>query len=368
MKTSYGRKNIPRPRVAPACGGRRAAMRSCAGRAVALVAALISLSFAPAPTADDGGWWRVYFTSPPGFAANGAIDPEIGLSRLIDGARVSIHGAFYSISSKSLAGKMIEAHRRGVEVRLVLERRNARGAEFDRLTGAGIPVVSDTGRGLMHNKFAIIDGRIVWTGSYNLTENGVPKHNNNAIELESEELARIYEAEFDEMYTGRIFGNRRESGALPFLTQRHYVKIGETDINVYFSPEDNVERIILKRLKKAKRSVHFMAFSFTSDPLGEELIALHKKGVRIFGVMERHGANSRESEFVKMRVEGLAVRLDTNRNQMHHKVIVIDERLVMTGSYNFSKSANRKNDENLITIDDPDIARQYLREFKRIYR
>jgi len=85
-------------------------------------------------------------------------------------------------------------------------------------------------------------------------------------------------------------------------------------------------------------------------------------------VLERHGAYSRESEFVKMRVEGLAVRLDTNRNQMHHKVIVIDERLVMTGSYNFSKSANRKNDENLNTLDDPDIARQYLMEFKRIYR
>jgi phosphatidylserine/phosphatidylglycerophosphate/cardiolipin synthase-like enzyme len=175
-------------------------MQSCVGRAITLaVAVLISLSFAPAPTAEDRGWWRVYFTSPPGFATAGAIDPELGLSRLLDGARASFHGAFYSISSKSLASKMIEAHRRGVEVLLVVERRNARGAEFDRLVGAGIPVVSETGRGLMHNKFAIIDGRIVWTGSYNLTENGVPKHNNNAIEIVSEELSKIFEAEFDEM-------------------------------------------------------------------------------------------------------------------------------------------------------------------------
>lgn len=344
-------------------------MRPYVKRAIILVAgAIFSLSPGLSSAVEKQGWWRVYFTNPPGFTRTDAIDPEAGLSRLLDGARTSFHGAFYSISSKRLAAKMIEAHRRGVDLRLVVERRNARGAEFDEITGAGIAVVSDTGRGLMHNKFAIIDGRTVWTGSYNLTENGVPKNNNNAIEIQSEELSRIFEAEFDEMYSGRVFGNRRESGALPFLTQRHYVKIGETNINIYFSPEDNIERIILNTLKKAKSSVHFLAFSFTSDPLGEVLIALHKKGVKILGVMERQGSNSKESEYVKMRVEGLAVRLDRNRNQMHHKVIVIDERLVMTGSYNFSKSANKKNDENLIMLDDPEIAREYLREFSRIYR
>jgi phosphatidylserine/phosphatidylglycerophosphate/cardiolipin synthase-like enzyme len=69
-----------------------------------------------------------------------------------------------------------------------------------------------------------------------------------------------------------------------------------------------------------------------------------------------------------MRLEGLPVRLDANGGAMHHKVIIIDEERVITGSYNFSKNASRRNDENVLMIDSKDIAAQYLKEFDRIYR
>jgi phosphatidylserine/phosphatidylglycerophosphate/cardiolipin synthase-like enzyme len=67
----------------------------------------------------------------------------------------------------------------------------------------------------MHNKFAVIDGTMVWTGSYNVTKNGQGKNNNNALLLKSGELADIYLQEFNEMFTLRVFGNKKEPGRFP---------------------------------------------------------------------------------------------------------------------------------------------------------
>jgi phosphatidylserine/phosphatidylglycerophosphate/cardiolipin synthase-like enzyme len=111
-----------------------------------------------------------------------------------------------------------------------------------------------------------------------------------------------------------------------------------------------------------------MAFSFTSDKIGEAMINSHKRGVRVSGVFEKRGAKTKYSEYIKMRVEGIPVKMDKNRYNMHHKVIIIDDELVITGSYNFSKNASKRNDENVIMIRNKKIASQYLAEFNRIYK
>ena len=110
-----------------------------------------------------------------------------------------------------------------------------------------------------------------------------------------------------------------------------------------------------------------MAFSFTSDGIGEAMIAKFKKGVTVTGIFERRGSREAHSEYTKMKLEGLPVRLDHNRNNMHHKVIVIDGERVIMGSYNYSRNANRYNDENIMIIDNREIAGRYLAEFKRLW-
>lgn len=322
----------------------------------------------PPPSSGSGRWWNVYFTRPGAAARKGAVaTPEEALCRLVGGSKASFHGAFYSLTLPAVTGKISEAYRRGVDVRLVIERSNALRPEVGKLVNAGIPVVADGNRALMHNKFAVIDGTTVWTGSFNLTGNCAYRNNNNAIEIQSEELARIFGAEFEEMHEKRVFGNRREPGIFPLLSRKYYVKIEDTPINAYFSPEDNIERILLKRIRKAHTSVHFMAFSFTSDALGEELIRIFKEGRAVSGIMEREGSDSRDSEYVKMKLEGIPVRLDKNRHIMHHKVMIIDGDTVVTGSYNFTKSANVRNDENVLIIENREIAGEYMEEFRRLY-
>jgi phosphatidylserine/phosphatidylglycerophosphate/cardiolipin synthase-like enzyme len=288
---------------------------------------------------------------------------------MIGGAKCYFYGAFYEVSSPKVVDALINAKKRGIDVKLVTEwdTSKKRKSTMKRYADGGIAVVTDNRPGLMHNKFAVADDARAWTGSYNPTLNDSVKNNNNAIMIDSNVLADIYKNEFNEMFEDGIFGNRKDPGPFSDLRNRHYVKIGDTDINVYFSPEDSVERIILKRLEKAESSIDFMAFSFTSAGIGEMLIRKFKKGVAVRGIFERRGTREPHSQYTKLKVEGVPVKLDHNRNAMHHKVIIIDGVRVITGSYNFSRNANRKNDENILIIDNREIAEQYLAEFKRLW-
>ena len=311
-------------------------------------------------------WWKVYFTSPG--SVNAANTPKAGIIQAIQNSKKTFYGAFFEISSPEIIDALVAAKKRNVDVRLVTDGDYFNSAGVERLMRVQIPVVPDQNKAFMHNKFAVIDGSGVWTGSFNLTENCSLRNNNNAILINSHELAQIYHAEFMEMFQDKIFGNRKDEKPFADAEKRYHVKIGDTDINAYFSPEDKIERIIVHRLQKAKKSVHFMAFSFTSDKIAEMMIAKHKEGVPIYGIFEKKGSDDKYSQYVKMKIEGLPVKIDNNKFFMHHKVIIIDEVRVITGSYNFSKSANKKNDENILIIDNKDIAADYLKEFYRLYK
>ena len=86
------------------------------------------------------------------------------------------------------------------------------------------------------------------------------------------------------------------------------------------------------------------------------------------GVMEaRQVASNTGSDYERFLAAGLDVRLDGNPNNMHHKVLIIDEQVVVTGSYNFSLNAETRNDENSLVIFDPEVADLYLEEFRRVF-
>lgn len=295
--------------------------------------------------------------------------PEERLIKIINSCTKNFSGAFYDISSIRVAEALVNASKRGVKIRLVTDSDTLSGKAIEMIINAGIPVAEDSNpTALMHNKFAVSDESIVYTGSTNATDNCAFKNNNNSVIICSPDLAQIYIAEFEEMFTHGVFGNRKDPYPFASLTNKYYVKIDDININAYFAPEDNVEKIITGRLKKAKKSIRFMAFSFTSDLIAETMIEKFKDGVTVEGIFERRGAGSEHSEYTKMMIEGVSVVKDRNRNVMHHKVIIIDDSIVITGSFNYSNNANRRNDENIIIMESREIAEQYTEEFFRIYR
>jgi phosphatidylserine/phosphatidylglycerophosphate/cardiolipin synthase-like enzyme len=259
------------------------------------------------------------------------------------------------------ADALIARHLDGVTVRLVSDSHYRDREAMQRCIRAGIPVVFDERSAFMHDKFCVVDGRAVWTGSTNITENCMYRNNNNALLIVSAELAEDYTAEFLEMFEKKRFGGRS-----PQNTPHPLVMVSGISVECYFAPEDHVQREIVAEIRESVQSIDFMAFSFTSKEIAVAMAARMKDGVRVRGVFEGRNVNNEASRDDYLRERGAEIHLDTNSYTMHHKVIIIDVATVITGSYNFSKNAEEDNDENLLIIHDPETAKTYAGEFARL--
>ena len=312
----------------------------------------------------EGGWFQLFFTDPANPVAD-QLDggPDGPLVDAIDASRLAVDAALYSLSLHSVRQALIRAHRRGVVVRVVMESDNMDDSSPQALKDAGIPIVGDRGQGLMHNKFMVLDASEVWTGSMNMTGSGTYSDRNNLIRIRSPKLAADYEVEFDEMFVDGRFGSVRGTPTpFPHLT------LDGTRLDVYFSPDDHIQTKLLDLLASATSSIDFLAYSFTADPLGEAIRRQAKAGVAVHGVMDSGQMSTNTgSEYDLFRSDGLDVRLDGEDGLMHHKVMILDGEIVVLGSYNFTASAEKYNDENVIVIHNRQIASQYLQEFHRIY-
>ena len=315
-------------------------------------------------------WWQVYFTDPLAInnpdALAGSIEER--LIGFINNAQTSIHIASFEFNLTPVAEALIGAKNRGVDVKWMTDDKNGldydiqpgRG-QFALLQAAGIEVKDDNRSALMHNKFWVFDQQTVWTGSTNITVNGIFKQNNNALVIHSSEIAAIYEREFQEMWSGQ-FGRRA-----PSTLNNQWAILDGTPIQVLFSAEDNAVSNLIALVADAQSSIRFLAFSFTDYPLAQAMIDRAKVGVDVRGVFETFGSNGTRSELRTFWCAGLPVRQDGNGSFLHHKVIVIDNSIVVTGSLNFSSSADEDNEENVIILDNPEIAALYLQEFDKLW-
>ena len=316
-------------------------------------------------------WWEVYFTDPltinnPDVIA-GSIEEK--LIQFINNAQVSIHIASFEFNLTPVAEALIAAKNRGVDVKWVTDDEN--GLQYDiqpghgqfaLLTGAGIEVKDDAGRSaLMHNKFWIFDQQIAWTGSTNITVNGIFKQNNNVLVVHSPEIAYIFEREFQEMW-GRQFGPRA-----PSTLNNQWAVLDGTPLQVLFSAEDHTVNNLIALVNDAKVNIRFLAFSFTDYPLAQAMIDRARAGVDVKGVYETFGSSSTGSELKTFLCAGIPARQDGNSSFLHDKIIIIDNSIVVTGSLNYSSNADDSNEENVVILDNAEIAALYLQEFEKLW-
>jgi phosphatidylserine/phosphatidylglycerophosphate/cardiolipin synthase-like enzyme len=314
---------------------------------------------------------RVFFTTPtlryPDAPNRRAASPVLhGLIDDIAHARTSVDVAAFDLDLPQLVDALIDARRRGVAVRAVIDSENLVDPAVAMLTGRlqdrRVPITFDRRAPFMHNKFVVIDDAIVWTGSWNLTENCTFRNNNNAVRIKSRQIAAAYRREFEQMHAG-AFGTAKRSDVL-----RSATRINDGSIEIYFSPQDKALPFILEQIEQTHSTLVFMAFSFTSAPIADALINAAARGVHVEGVIEKRNAGGTGSVFALLRNRGIDVREDGNCYIMHHKVMIIDNHTVITGSYNFTNNAENTNDENLAIIRSAAIARLFLEEYARIKR
>lgn len=330
--------------------------------------ALFGIETQPKP--DVSGDIAVYFTTPS------LVYPDVPRDRVtppflrdmltdIANARQSIDLATFEYTLQPVAEALVAAHQRGVQVRLALDRESLEDPVDAKFAGiieeGGIPISWEETTAFLHSKFIIIDNRIVWTGSWNVTINDTYRNNNNLLRITIPAIVENYRVEFAEMTAGR-FGNSKQA-----TTPYNRISTSQATIENYFTPRERPASRIVEVISNARRSVVFMAFSFTSDEIAGAMVDRQQAGIPVRGVFEQRNAGGIGSEFEPLREAGVDVLADGNCYTMHHKVIVVDERFVITGSYNFTSRAERTNDENLLIIEDPVLAAAYLGEFERVF-
>ena len=283
----------------------------------------------------------------------GGVD-ELIISEIED-AKKSIRLAIYGFSNDRIRDAILNAHKRGVDTKVVTDDKRANSENILLLKSAGIDVVDDKNPyALMHHKFLVIDENVVWSGSANYSYYAFYKNNENLVKFTSSKIAKVYLEEFDELYH-----HKDVEGA--------YVS---DNLEIYFSPEDDFEQRLLSLIENAKESIDFLAFAFTNKKISDALKERFDKGITIRGVFDKEqheGFLKRYSKYETLLSHQIDVKLDGNRQTMHNKVFIIDHKTVITGSYNFTVKANEDNNENAIVVHNSEFASRYEDEFEEIF-
>jgi phosphatidylserine/phosphatidylglycerophosphate/cardiolipin synthase-like enzyme len=330
---------------------------------------------APAPT-------EVYFTpfDDAGMVVVREIERVIAAERAMPAKRNTIHAAIFNINDHRITDKLIEAHRSGVEVRLITDAKKLRPAatwqtEDDRLLKAGVPLLGLRleGRGAMHDKFALFNGRRLTTGSFNW-ELGSSKENHENMLLTAEpQLLAAYAKRFE-----RLAGQAASA--------RRFAHDPSATASVSFAPDEQPARIMGELIDQARSTLHIAMFTCKDvsyrDGQGQQtslfarLKAAVGRGVEVT-VITDHGIAEASEYYGQLSPDdpmdellesyGVhVVRADNTFGRyasMHHKFTVIDEQILVTGALNWYYDAAYLNEEDQLVLRDPQLAKNYLGEF-----
>lgn len=300
-------------------------------------------------------------------ARNDPNNPDKIFVRMVNEAKKSLDIAIFDIEEPNSCQSIIDAHNRGVKVRIVTDSDNLNEKKrpsqprkvIEDFKAAGIPIVDDNRNAFMHHKFAIIDEEVVITGSLNLSINSMYRDNNNALRIRSKELAASYKAEFERMFTEKLFGPNEHK--VPYKQ----VNIEGAKITLFFSPKGKTIDSILTELRKAKKTIKFMTFSLTDKDIYQTVLDKSKSGVKVEGIFDGCML-SKYSLYQGFVSNKIPVYIDGNQAILHNKVFIIDDHIIITGSYNFSKNAEQNNNENTLIIDSRRLAQYYNDEYSKL--
>jgi len=137
------------------------------------------------------------------------------------------------------------------------------------------------------------------------------------------------------------------------------------EITTYFSPNGGAATAVAARIDAAKTTVHVMAYAISEDQITRALIAAKGRGVAVLLIVDRHEQGGSGSTAAKIKKAGVPTRVDRAHALMHNKTMVIDNSIVITGSMNFSTSGDKKNAENTLIIENPDLAKIFSEDFHK---
>lgn len=220
---------------------------------------------------------------------------------------------------------------------------------------SNINVKTDYNSSIFHQKFIVRGTDALLTGSTNFTYTGVTQNLNHLVIIKDKKIAKIYNSEFSEIMQGH-FGKLNE-GHDPVPPEK---SVSDVPVKVLFAPDHNPEMEIMKQMLKAKHSIEFAIFTFSeSSGIDDTMKALANNGIKVRGVFDGSMGNhvwAATHELKKNKVEVFLAYKGNYQagtlNKLHHKMMVIDNQVVILGSFNYTGPANKLNDENIIILGD----------------
>lgn len=315
-----------------------------------------------------------------------AIDDT--LKAYIDRCVYTLDIAIYNFDNTNTAAiiqAINDAYNRGVQIRIISDGSN-NNAALASLNG-NIPKISSPTvpfgyYGIMHNKFVVIDANaanpnlpVVWTGSTNWSSDQLYIDANNVIIFQDQSLAVAYTMEFNEMWGSA--GPTPNAANAKFGPDKsnntpHEFSIGGKRVENYFSPSDNVNYEIIRTANTAQGQLFFSTYVFTRYDIAFAIEDRVINGVLAAGIVDDSSNGGGYPFSIMQSVMGNNIELYDHAalpGILHHKYMIVDQHqpsfdpLVLTGSHNWSSTANSKNDENTVIVHDADIANQYYQEF-----
>lgn len=136
---------------------------------------------------------------------------------------------------------------------------------------------------------------------------------------------------------------------------------------VYFSLYDNPQKEIIKNINQAEAFINIAMYIFTDREIAIPLVKARERGVKVRLYLDKDQVDYKYSQSRFLVQKGIKTRISTNNYIMHHKFAIIDNRMLLTGSFNWTFSANNRNDENLMVIDDPEIIEIFQNQFVNLW-
>lgn len=331
----------------------------------------------------SSGTIKAYFTRPvDNTVAQGTN--AITLSQTMDDTLIAylnrtnytLDIAIYNMDNNNgIVDAINAAYNRGVNVRVIGDGDNMQSSAWSQLNiGAGNKKLSPGGAnyGIMHNKFVIMDAGgpdpqkvFLWTGSMNFTNQQVTTDANNVIIFQDLSLAKAYKMEFDEMWSG-LFGPDKLNN-----TPKEF-NIGGSRVELYFSPSDDTESEIKRTASAADHDIELCLFADTRYSISYSIDDRTSAGVWGGGVIDDTSNGSYAYSVLASHMQG-TLFVANHSYLVHNKYMLVDanapglDPVVLTGSHNWSTSAQFSNDENTVVVHNADIANQYYQEWVARY-
>jgi phosphatidylserine/phosphatidylglycerophosphate/cardiolipin synthase-like enzyme len=292
-------------------------------------------------------------------------------------ATQTIDVAMYSSGETAIRDALKAAAARGVRVRYIADK-SALNAIWADTTTLGFKFEKSTNPDLMHNKFFIFDAGSVdkaWlsSGSMNNSTGQLYSDPNNMIMIQDQALARVYTVEFEEMWGSTTAlpnaANAKYGPNKSRNTPKNVIIGSGKNVEVYFSPTDGTTAAIVGEIDNANTDLQFALLIHTANETGTAIFNAKRRNISIRGLVDKDTATTGD-EYSYLLRNGVSLRLYNDGTIFHHKYCIVDATnpasnpTLLTGSHNWSATAETKNDENLLVIHDAAIANIYLQEFE----